>query len=545
MNGKRIITLLTIFSRILGRTENIQFEEEIMRITKVGVLALAAVTLIMWPARITLAEKLGTMVMTQNGWVYGSEETKDEYLTWSWKGIPYARPPIGELRWRAPQPPEDFGVLDASNFGPVCTQYSGYEVMGSEDCLYLNIWRPRTYEHNLPVYFYIHGGGNSIGSGSDSGNLGNTLATRGNMVVVTFNYRLGPLGWFLLPENLQNGDPLDNSGNYGTLDIIQALRWVRSNIAAFGGNPNNIVIAGESAGGFNVCTLLISPLAKGLFHKAISESGGFFVDTRSMEEGRLSAEAAIVTILEHDGYTDPNEYPEDMKAYLLGKTPAEIFGAYPGGGMLDLNVFTDRFRDGVVIHALGKEALENPDTYNQVPAILGTNKEELKIFMISSYGTISDELYQEMALDGSRQWQQIGVDYLAAAMSANKGQPDVFAYRFDYGAYNQGGYNAWPIISGLDFAVMIGACHTLELPFLYGDWSWYGSGQLIFRQDNQEGWQGLSESMVKYWGSFARTGHPFDPTGVLWRPWSNKEGGPKRILLDANANQTLIQMSDQ
>ena len=189
----------------------------------------------------------------------------------------------------------------------------------------------------------------------------------------------------------------------------------------------------------------------------------------------------------------------------------------------------------------GKEALKNPDTYNQVPAILGNNKEELKIFMAGLYGTIPDEDYQQIALEGGRQWQQTGVDDLAAAMSANKGQPDVFAYRFEYGAYNPGGYNAWPS----PFDVMIGASHMLEMPFLYGDWSWYGLGPFIFRPDNQAGWQGLSESMVNYWASFARTGHPFDPTGVLWRPWSNKEGGLKHILLDADATQTLIQMSDQ
>jgi len=512
-----------------------------MRITKAYVLIMAAVTLVLWPTSIAFAEKLDTVIETQNGLVLGSEEIKDGYETWSWKGIPFAQPPE---RWKAPQPAANWGALIADTFGPRCAQYSGpVNVIGSEDCLYLNVWRPRTQERNLPVYFYIHGGGNSIGSGSDSGNVGDKLAARANMVVVTFNYRLGPLGWFVLPQGLQSGDPLDDSGNYGTLDIIQALQWVWANIAAFGGNPNNVVIAGESAGGFNVCTLLISPEAKGLFHKAVSESGGFYADTNSMEAGRASAQAAIERMLANDGCTDPGCYPSDLKAYLMSKTPEEIFHAYPGGGMLDMSVFLDRFTDGAVINALGKDALKDPETYSQVPMILGTNKEELKIFITGLYGTMPDEEYQALALYLSMLWQQAGVNDIAAVVSTNKGQPGVYAYQFNYGAYNESGYNAWPY----PLNIILGAMHTIEMPFIFGNWNSYmgGLGSLLFRPDNQEGWEALSESMVKYWATFARTGHPFDPTGVLWRPWSNKEGGPKRILLDANATQTLIQMSDQ
>jgi len=211
--------------------------------------------------------------------------------------------------------------------------------------------------------------------------------------------------------------------------------------------------------------------------------------------------------------------------------------------MLDMSVFLDRFTDGAVINALGKDALKDPKAYSQVPMILGTNKEELKIFIAGLYGTIPDEEYQAIALYLSMLWQQAGVNDIAAAVSANKGQPGVYAYQFNYGAYNESGYNAWPY----PLNIILGAMHTIEMPFIFGNWNSYmgGLGSLLFRPDNQEGWEALSESMVKYWATFARTGHPFDPTGVLWRPWSNKEGGPKRILLDANATQTLIQMSDQ
>ena len=509
-----------------------------MKITKTPALVFTALMLVVWPTCTALAEKLDTVVETQNGFVLGTEETKDGYETWSWKGIPFAQPPE---RWKAPQPPANWGALIANTFGSMCPQYAGQTFIGSEDCLYLNVWRPRTQERNLPVYFWIHGGGNSAGSGSDPWYHGNKLAPRANMVVVTINYRLGPLGWFVLPQGLQDGDPLDDSGNYGTLDIIQALRWVRVNIAAFGGNPNNIVIAGESAGANDVCTLLISPEAKGLFHKAISESGGFFHDTHSMDAGRLSAQEAIVRM----GCLDPD--PTTLKACLMSKTAAEVCSVYPlkvvgGKPTLDPDVFFERFTDGAVISALGKDALKDPETYNQVPTILGTTKEEWKLFMLGLYhNPLTDDEYQDLALDISMQWQQAGVDDLARAMTANKGQPGVYAYEFDYGAYNETGYNAWPPPLNIRF----GAWHSLEIPFIFGSWTAYPFGAVIFRADNQEGWEALSNSMVEYWSTFARTGHPFDPTGVLWRPWSNEDGGPKRILLDANATQTLIQMSDR
>jgi para-nitrobenzyl esterase len=483
-------------------------------------------------------EKLGTILETRNGFVLGAEETtNDGDETWSWKGIPFAQPPE---RWKAPRPATYWGVLKADTFGSKCPQYdSTGRFSGSEDCLYLNIWRPRTQERNLPVYFYIHGGGNSAGNGGNPMTVGNRLAPRGNMVVVTVNYRLGPLGWFVLPESLRDGNPLDDSGNYGTLDIIRALRWVRANIEAFGGDRDNITIAGESAGGLNVCSLLISPLARHLFHRAISESGGFAKDTVSMDAGRASAQATINTL----GCTNPG----NLQNCLMSKSPEQLFGAYPRilGGMLDLDLFVNRFTDGVVISSLGKQALQNPKTYNQVPTILGTNKEEFKLFMFGSlWGKMKPADYQAYALSTSMEWQKTGVNDLAAAMTANKGQPDVYAYEFDYGAYNEGGYNAWPD-SPYYFDIMIGAAHSLELPFIFGEWTFYGLEPYVFTPGNQDGRAALSDRMVKYWSSFARTGKPRDPNGVHWKPWSNRDRAPKRILFDANATQSLIQMSDQ
>ncbi|MDH4366978.1 MAG: carboxylesterase family protein, partial [Dehalococcoidia bacterium] len=241
------------------------------------------------------------LVTTQYGKVRGGEA---EGNTFVWKGIPYAQPPVNELRWKAPQDPEPwYGVLEAAEDPERCLQPAmsrtwhslGYNV-GSEDCLYLNIWRPQTEETDLPVYFWIHGGSNNFGGCADYDGAG--IASRSNMVVVVIQYRLGPFGWFNHPA-LYDGDPEGDSGNFGTLDCIKALEWVRDNIAAFGGDPDNVSVAGESAGAHNTMSLVISPLASGLFHRAVSESGGMQIV--SVEHGIGMANATIDNLLVADG----------------------------------------------------------------------------------------------------------------------------------------------------------------------------------------------------------------------------------------------------
>ena len=200
-----------------------------------------------------------------------------------WKGVPYAKPPVGELRWRAPQAPEAWsGVREAVEPASECVQAqtdtrwqrSGV-IVGSEDCLYVDIYRPARENYRnekLPVYVWIHGGSNNFGSAKQYN--GTMLAHRANAVTVFVQYRLGQLGWLNHPAVLakREEDPASASGNFGTLDHIQALRWVKENIAAFGGDPDNITVAGESAGGHNVVNLLLSPLSEGLFHKGVAQS---------------------------------------------------------------------------------------------------------------------------------------------------------------------------------------------------------------------------------------------------------------------------------
>ena len=204
----------------------------------------------------------GAVAVTRFGVLRGRPDDAD---TWSWKGIPFAAPPVGELRWRAPRDPAPWaGVRDASRFGGRAVQFSpiGGGISGTEDCLYLNVWRPRDAETGLPVYVWIHGGGNSLGAADMVPDYyGHRVAAVSRVVFVSVNYRLGPFGWLALPALREGVSAEDDSGNFGTLDLVHALRWIRDNIAAFGGDPRTVMISGESAGGMNVLSLIASPFA--------------------------------------------------------------------------------------------------------------------------------------------------------------------------------------------------------------------------------------------------------------------------------------------
>jgi para-nitrobenzyl esterase len=214
-------------------------------------------------------------------WIEGASEK-------AFLGLPYAAPPVGELRWKAPQaPPAWKGVRDATKFGPRCEQWqiwADYVFLDSgpsEDCLYLNVYTPASVKQTskLPVMVWIHGGGFAAGAGSEPRYTHSGLVSKG-VVLVTINYRLGVFG-FLASEDLTR-EGQGNAGNYGLMDMAAALRWVRANIANFGGDPGNVTIFGESAGSFSVSALMATPRARGLFQKAIGESGAFFGDVISM-----------------------------------------------------------------------------------------------------------------------------------------------------------------------------------------------------------------------------------------------------------------------
>jgi para-nitrobenzyl esterase len=213
--------------------------------------------------------------------------------TWFWKGVPFAQPPVGALRWRAPVEPAAWsGIRPATKFGNACLQIgrlfspglsNTYDAtigtnlgkpVGSEDCLFVNIWRPATTDKNLPVLLFVHGGSNISGYTADPLYDGAKLAKTANALVITASYRLGILGFMNMPQLRPGGTAGDDSGNFALLDNLAALRYIKNNAESFGGDPNNVTLSGESAGATNLLAVMTSPMAKGLFHKAFEMSGG-------------------------------------------------------------------------------------------------------------------------------------------------------------------------------------------------------------------------------------------------------------------------------
>jgi para-nitrobenzyl esterase len=314
----------------------------------------------------------------------------------SWFDIPYAQPPVGDLRWRAPRPlstpnkiivdkPVTACVQEASDYGGI----AGEGIVGKEDCLYLDIRAPKDFvDKNYPVMVWIHGGGN-INGHKDYYNYSNLVAEK-NVIVVAINYRLGALGWFNHPaiQGLQEG--FDKSSNFGSLDIIEALKWVQSNITAFGGNPDNVTIFGESAGAHNVYTMLATPLSKGLFHKAIAQSG--YTISNSLENAYdHQDENAYVTqgswrmvenlLSAQEDQSQTLKTPEQLRTILKSVSAVSLMAQYADKpGIIDYQPLTTN--DGIVIPKEGlASALSNPLYAKNVPVISGANKDEVTLWL--------------------------------------------------------------------------------------------------------------------------------------------------------------------
>ncbi|MEQ8860105.1 MAG: carboxylesterase family protein [Pseudomonadales bacterium] len=478
----------------------------------------------------------------------------DQHGARAWVGIPYAAPPTGSRRWRAAQPPEPWsGVREALTAGGRCPQKPSLlaagdgadaTVAGSEDCLYLNVWAPPNGS-GLPVMFWIHGGGNTIGSGDTY--IGAALAAKENVVVITINYRLGPLGWFAHPA-LASGDPVNDSGNYGTLDVIRALEWTRDNAVAFGGDPGNVTVFGESAGAFDTLAMMASPLAGGLFHRAISQSGGFsptpMIRASAFEADGghpYSAREIVNRLLVADGRVSDREAASgvqgdmsnaELREYLYSKTPAEIFALWDSGGFGMINV-PDNFGDGHVLPALTtREIFSNPANHNVVPVILGTNRDEPALFMAQDpqyvenflwvFPRLKDEAdYLRRVRYGAMAWKARGVDELADHMT-EAGNGNVFAYRFDWDEEGS--------VAGYDLSKALGAAHFLEVPFVFGD---FENFPLAYLFGSSPGKDALSRSMMSYWAAFAYAGDPGrgrSDAEPRWLRWG--EDGRTSIILD-------------
>lgn len=337
------------------------------------------------------AQEPSARVETEQGPVIGVEGAD----TIAWKGIPFAAPPVGDLRWRAPRPaPLRDAPLDASDYGPACPQDARdvlapgageTERRGSEDCLTLNVWRPRSPDSGagLPVLFWIHGGGHVQGSGSEPLYDGARLAAARGVVVVTINYRLGALGFLVHPAFVDQDPEVPGAGNYGRLDQLAALDWVRANIAGFGGDPDRIAIFGESAGGVSVCDLVASPLAAGRFRAAIMQSGACLDDR------------AIPRIDEAVGALPPATEQGERFADAAGcgdtSRPADCLRALPAETVLDtlpgeagiLNAGAETYGpviDGYV-HPESPAAAVRSGTANDVAFVVGANADEGTIFL--------------------------------------------------------------------------------------------------------------------------------------------------------------------
>ena len=507
---------------------------------------------------------------TKEGVVIGTVQKATNTL--SWKAIPYARPPVGELRWMSPHPPEKRSTpLKADAFCDICSQYIDHDgnpatpqvIKGTEDCLYLNIWRPRTKAVNLPVFFWIHGGGNSVQWPLLSDTDGAFLANRQHMIVVTVNYRLGPMGFFSHPALRQGikSEEKTDSGNFALLDLIQALSWIKDNIRAFGGDPGNVTIAGESAGGTNVLSLLVSPAAKDLFQRAISQSA--VVRHTTPAQGAAHVESVAAKMLLKDGKAGDEQAavammrempPKELESYLRSKSAQDLLETYGEGKSGGMFRFPTHFGDGVVLPEDFYDALKSGQ-YHKVPILIGSNKEEAKLFLMLGNPAfkvwmqdgsllkdpVRAELYELVAKYQSDGWKVMGVDQLARLMRQHPDQPMIYAYQFLWGA---GGLKK--SVLPLPYNLLTGACHAMEIDFLFGT-EGIALGSLAFTDKNRPGRLALSQAMMDYWGQFARTGNPnrLDSKLTKWKPWSNGEGAPKTLLLNADYDELNLDTSDR
>ena len=452
----------------------------------------------------------------------------------NWDDIPYAQPPIGEFRWKAPRKinnPYQIIIPKENNFciqrpsGMGGSEFDGDEFFsGSEDCLYLDIKAPKSKSKNLlPVMFWIHGGGNTSGL-KDIYDF-TKMVKKHNVIVVTINYRLGPFGWFTHPsiQSLQESD--DKSSNFGTLDIIAALEWVQVNISLFGGNPDNITIFGESAGGHNVLSLIASKKAKGLFHKAISQSGYTTSIPLDMayKQDKFSATSnhtswkIVNKILDKAKLSSQNNLSDkDIRKILKELDARDFFINYSDRpSYQEIPLLT---ADGIIIPLDGlKKALSSKDHVNIVPTIAGSNKDEVKLWLASAeyfvgleysfFGSLLGvprvKLKDEAAFElfnsyRSRAWKIRGVDNPLRSL-AIAGNNDLYAYRYDWDDHRK-----WPVAN---FKKLIGAAHATEIPLLTGNTKLVGDyGFLIYPKGPSKSF--LSKNMMSFWTNFAKTGEP-------------------------------------
>jgi para-nitrobenzyl esterase len=431
-----------------------------------------------------------------------------------YKGIPFAAPPVGDLRWRAPQPAARWdGVRQADKYAPGPVQGGNPPSGKSEDCLYLNVWTPaKSANDKIPVLVWIYGGGFGAGATSEKNYSGENLAKKG-VVLVSIAYRVGQMGFFVHPE-LSSESPNHVSGNYGLLDMIAGLKWIKKNIAAFGGDPKKVTIFGESAGGIAVSMLCASPLAKGLFHGAISQSGGNFGPPRPTtypgeNQKRLAdAERDGETYLKNAGVSSIAE---------LRKLPADKLPAVRGMSwpIIDGWVIPD---DQCKLYSAGR--------FNDTPIIVGYNSDEGASFspprtpeayiegVKARYGNFAESLIKaypagtttvpktarDLARDAAFGWHT----WIWARLQSQKGKSKAYYYYFDQ-------HPDYPADSP---QADRGSPHGQDVAYVFMHLD--PSNPQVTKSD-----QDISEAMATYWTNFAKSGNPSGEGVPEWPAFSD------------------------
>lgn len=454
----------------------------------------------MWSAAIVTILMSQEVIQTSHGPVRGERSGE----AWAYRGIPFAAPPVDELRWQSPQPPAPWTeVRDARAFPPPCPQTERGEVMGSEDCLYLNVWSPADARPEpRPVMVFIHGGGNMQGSTSE-GREGRSiydgarLSARGGVVVVTIQYRLGALGFLVHPA-------IETKGNFGLRDQVLALEWVRDNIQRFGGDASRVLLFGESAGAVNTCLQMVSPLAAGLFHGALMQSGGCVAEPLATAQ-RLGTELAAKL-----------ECPD---AACLRRVPFEKLVTAAGGEAgVENGIVTRPYGpvvDGDVIPDVPFRLLTE-GKYHRVPFVNGANADETSslgiplqvtaaqytAYVRQTFGPLADRVLAEYPLTAFPNPRAAMVAVTSdpqficpsrrTVRAVSGHQSDVFRYFFTH--------TQPPPLSAR------GAFHGLELAYLF---QWIGDLPNARPAD-----VAVERAMLDYWTSFAATGRP--ASSVQW-----------------------------
>jgi len=480
----------------------------------------------------------GILAQTRYGIVEGIREGE----ICIWKGIPYAASPTHSLRFRAPQPPESWvGVREAKEFGPapLQTESVAMKFLGdsptntNEDCLYLNIWSPGADNQKRPVMVWIHGGSFMYGSGSSHLYNGKSFAEQGDIVMVTINYRLGVFGFLHLDDIA--GEEYRGSGNCGHLDQVAALRWVKENIEAFGGDPNNVTIFGESAGAVSVGNLLSMPSAKGLFHKAILQSGTARCKVPVEKANEMTKQLLSELQVDSNDLSELQNIPGETILEAIKIFPRTAFGTVA---------------DGNVIPEKPEEVLDEGYA-KDIPVIVGTNKDESLLFThfdplwnqmderkLKAFFELSFEPYWESVSKyvlrdsevSQTLYEEVMGHYvftipaiLFSESQAKNGAP-VWMYRFDFESnVFDGGLKAF---------------HALEIPFV---WNTIRNPETETMTGNKPHRFKLAEQMHRAWIAFAHHGDPNIEELPNW-PKYNLD---TRATMIFNDNNEIVQDPDR